>query len=734
MADNISFDSTETDFGYGQLLGILIRRSGWLLGTVVTVLSVTSLITLWEKPQYKSSMQLLVEPNYEQRFSEEGSEINANKQAYATQLSLMKSRQFVESTVNLLQDEYPDLTIGEVQKSLKLSQVSESDEETKIFEAVYISGDPLKTQQVLETLQKVYQEYNADRREQRLQQGLASINEQLQVVRQELAQSQSELKSFRQQQNLIDPEQQAQATAEALNKVLQEQQSLQAQSREAQSRYAILQQQLALSPEKALVFSRLSQSSRYQTLLNQVQETDLALAQRRAIFSDADPSVQALLDERQNKMSLLQQEAQRIVGQETQNTASAGGEDLLSLGQLSDTELSLVGDLVGVQATIYGLQARLQSLQQTERSLRAELNRFPDLIATYDRLKPKLDIDRSVLEQLLKQRQEVSAELVQGGFNWQVVESPTLGYQISPNPKRNLLLGAIVGLFLGGIAAFLGESLDDVIHTSDDLKRKSKVPLLGVLPVFELTPRKFPARLIHRQTDSEGLSLLQMVQQPSFRESFDLIYKNIQLLDPGRHLKSLLITSAQAKEGKSTLAFGLAVSAARLHQRVLLIDANLRAPILHSELGLFNEHGLSWLLVNQDTVPNPVPLSLADIHIDVLPVTYQLVDPVRLLSSTRLKELIALFEDTYDLVILDASSVLGIVDALQTASVCKGTILVSRLDQITQTSFQQATNALHSLNLVGVVANAARTTDTDILVSSSTQLDLTPQDLQVLRN
>jgi polysaccharide biosynthesis transport protein len=224
------------------------------------------------------------------------------------------------------------------------------------------------------------------------------------------------------------------------------------------------------------------------------------------------------------------------------------------------------------------------------------------------------------------------------------------------------------------------------------------------------------------------------VQQTSFREAIDLICKNVHLLSRSKRLNSLLITSALPQEGKSTLAFGLAVSAARLHQRVLLIDANLRHPSLHAELGLANEQGLSVLLEHPDTLPNPVPVLLGSFRLDILPAGPKPSDPVRWLSSPRMKELMTLFESTYDLVVIDAAALVGIVDAVQVASVCSGTIVVGRLNHITQSNFQQAIAVLQSLNLLGIVVNGAPFCSSDPLIATNGHRELSPRDLQVLRN
>ncbi len=200
-------------------------------------------------------------------------------------------------------------------------------------------------------------------------------------------------------------------------------------------------------------------------------------------------------------------------------------------------------------------------------------------------------------------------------------------------------------------------------------------------------------------------SVKQTVYWLPFRESLDLIYKNIQLLHSGSSFSSLVVTSALAREGKSTLSMGLALSAARLHQKVLLIDANFRNPTLHLQLDLPNQEGLSTLLTGETIVSSPIRISPAGANIDILTAGPIPIDPVMLLSSPRMRKLMAEFEQTYDLVILDSSPILGKVDAIEVASCCSGVVMVGRIDMITQSELMEAMAMLGKFNVIGIIAN-----------------------------
>lgn len=703
--------TTEPELGYGQLLAVLVRRGSWLLGVLAVTLAAAIVFTLREEPTYESSMQLLVEPNY-QGEQDPDDQLNRrpnrkSEQDYATQINLMRSSQFTEQAVAQLKPQYPDLTAREAQNSLTLRQVAEDDVDTQIFELTYVSEDPVKSKAFLDTLQGIYQDYNLQQQELRLSKGVSFINSQLQAAREDVTQTQTELEQFRQNQNLIDPQQQAIALTNALNQIEEQQQDIRSEYSGVQARYQALQQQVSLNPGAALMAARLSQSSRYQTLLNELQATELELAQLRSVYTDADPKVQTLLDQRQNQLNLLQQQVSEVLG-DIPADLDTSPERLLEQGQLSQVDLEIVNNLAAAEADLVSLEARQQSLAASSQDLRGQLNQFPSLIAQYDRLQPELEIGRTVVEKLLEAQQALRAQLSRGGFSWQVVEFPNLGRKTGPNPKQNLLLGAIVGIFLGAIAAFIREAIDGVVHTSDELKQQTALPLLGIVPSLpSARAGHFPIGL-SLFSGQNGANQVQAYSWQPFQNALDLIYKNIQFLNPLSAVKSLTITSALEGEGKTTLAVGLALSAARANQRVLVIDADLRRPCLHRYLSLPNEQGLAESLESSSISPNPVEVTLLGSNFDVLTAGSVSSEPVRLLNSQRMQTLMTTFVAHYDLVILDTPPVLGVVDAVQVASLTSGTILIGRLDRVTQDELNQAAEALSRLNVLGIVANGSK--------------------------
>lgn len=700
----------EKDPGYGKIFAVLSRRRFWLLGGLSLGLVIAVFMNISSKPKYTSTMRLLVESTYRSNANANSSSfIDSNVQIdYATQLSLLQSSTLFQKAATLLNDKYPGLTGAEL-RSLKIDMLVDPEKNpTKIVEVQYTALDPVKTQDVLKAFQKVYTDYNREQQEKRLQKGLAGIDEQVSKVSQSISEASAAIEVFRRKNNIFDATQRVTEVTTALSGIEQQQRSTKLDYEQAITRLESLQQNLNLSAQDAVLVTRLNQSPRYQALVLEMQGIEVALNREKARFQSTNPIVEALeLRFKQQQVS-LEEERRSVFGDADSSNSSKWNGD-----QLSAIDIGLANQIVETQTQINLLQSRLDSLSSQEQNLRTEIKQLPKLLGEYETLIPKLKVQQDTLETLLKNRQDLSLEITRGGFDWQVVEEPTLGFTDAANSLRqNLLLGVVAGLFIGGLAAFIRDMQDDTMHTYNDLEQQiSSLSLLGMTPQYlqaEETSSNFLPQFLKGQSVSP--LTVEIVQWLPFRESLDVIYKNIQLNSYSQEaiVRSIVVTSALPNEGKSTIALGLATSAARLHKRVLLIDADMRSPSLHKQLNLPNERGLSTLLASKGSVDSRDVIQSSNSAIDILTAGPIPSDSVTLLSSEWLQKLISNFEQDYDIVIIDSPPILGTVDTIQIASCSGGVVAVARIDRITRSEFSQAISVLQKLNLIGVVANAVK--------------------------
>lgn len=711
-----------------QLSTIIYRRRWLILGVASIVMSVATLLSVVIKPMRESSMQMLVSSNLYQSVKTYNNQDSSNNDFtdsnievvdYTAQLQLMRSKKLISKAVEMLRPIYPNITVEDIKGKkgekgpLTVTQLQTGTGTRKVpsevFEVSFEDKNPVKAQKVLEALQIVYQDFNKQQQKDRLSKGLAFVNERLPRIKQQVIEAETKLERFRKKYNLVDPQVQSTILLESIAAVKKELDTTTAQLRDIEARYSNVEQKIAASPKNALVSSRLSQSTRYQSLLDEIQKTELALALERQRFTDNSPTVQKLVQQRQSQLALLRQETGRSLGDKTD--ANNTVQPLLTQGQLAGVDLKLVEDLIKLQTEALGLRANQKSLMESERQLRSNLNEYPALIAEYNRLLPEVETNRKTLAQLMEVRQNLALKIAQGGFDWQILEEPELGTKTGSSRLLFILIGAVTGPVLGIALALILELFNDTIYTPQELTKFTNLRLLGKIPKLP-APRQRKKLLglpisFGRSPQNSYSSFSEAIAHLPCHENLDMAYQNIQILKYPSHCQSLMITSASSGEGKSTSTLGLAVSAARMHTRVLVIDANLRKPCLHSILELSNDWGLSLLLLEEKN--SKVSDYVQPVHpaIDVLTAGPVPDDTVKLLTSGRMKELLEIFTRSYDLVLIDASSILDTVDARILASLCNGIIMVGRMGKIKQSELIQATEILHSLNLVGIIANEA---------------------------
>lgn len=712
----------DNDLGYGQLFAKLWNRRFLFLGVFSGVLAVAIPLSLIKQPVYQSYMQILVKSNYEGKvlqgrgnskyleseFTDASIEVD-----YATQLKVFKSSQILDKVVSQLLpkasavEKYEFLEV--LRDSLGVMQLTEendqskSDTATNIIQAAYSGTTPEQTKVILDSIKEVYLAYNLEQQEKRLRDGLEFIKGQVPKARNELLQVEAQITELTQEHNLISPEEEAIALKENIRQIAQEREALKAEQSQTEGDYRSIQEQLKLSPENSVALSRLTQSPRYQNLLDKLQEAEILLAEERAKFTDDNPAIKNLIERRDNQKALLIDEAERVLGELTPNLRQEL-ESVQKQRQLVDSDTGFVDRITEAQSNLAGIRQKDVSLAQTKVELESKLAEFPVLIAEYRDLNQKAEIQRGALQRLLEARQELEIELNRGGFDWQVIEPPRLGEKVAPNLLKDLLLSGVVASFLGIAAVFIKDTTDEKIDNTYELERQASLPILGSAPGLS-TSNRLLDRVPFLSSNPAEVDFKDVIQWQPFRESLDLIYENLKMSCINLSLKSLAITSAVVGEGKSTFTLGLALSIARHQKRVLVIDADLRRPSLHKPFDINNDFGLSNYLAGEIDRPPIRQVSLMGETIDLITSGSILSDPVKLLSSISLENYVQQQKQNYDLILFDTPPALGMVDAIKLAVMADSTLIVTRLGQVKVSELVETTAVLSKLNVLGIVAN-----------------------------
>ncbi|MBP0013938.1 MAG: polysaccharide biosynthesis tyrosine autokinase [Roseofilum sp. SBFL] len=712
--------SETEEFDPKQLLVIARRRWLALAGVAIAVTGAIWGWTLTRTPVYQSNFRMLVEPISEDDNSKELLRLGLGPSFdYATQIEVLRSPTLLEPLVRDMQQTYPDMTYGELVSNLTIQQaIGDQDRYTKILNISFQGDDPQKIKDILDTLLQGYSLYGIQLRQLSIQRVVQFVEEQLPVIREQVNSYQAELEAFREQHSVIDPEFRGNDISRLLTDINKQQKDSQAQLAELQSLYVVLQRQLGASPEQALAGAALSESSRYQQLLNQLLEIETEIAEESVRFQPDSPNIKALLEQRQNLLPLIDREAQRVVGD--QAIPSNGG-------QLTPISVGLSTQLVDTTNQIQVLQVRLSALAQVENRLKEEFSIIPGLAREYTDIQLKLEVATQSLARLLETRQTLQLEAAQKSVSWEVLSEPFQpGAPISPNVPRNLVLGLFAGTLMGLGAALLAEQLDNAFHSTNDLKDLTGLPLLGIIPFkrglkpisapetvrakvaagsdHEPPPEQAPKRPLNLSLGSKGT----YYNSSPFLESFRSLYTNIRFLSSDTPIRSLVISSCLPMEGKSTVSVNLARSAAAMGQRVLLVDADLRHPILHTRLGLPNLRGLSNIITSEID-PRDVIHAVED-HFYILTSGQVPPDPIKLLSSRKMQHLVEQFQTEYDLVIYDTPPSFGLADGSLLAKRSDGIMLVVALGKTGRSELNQVLDNLKMsyVSVLGIIANGVK--------------------------
>ncbi|MEM7757175.1 MAG: polysaccharide biosynthesis tyrosine autokinase [Cyanobacteria bacterium P01_A01_bin.40] len=736
-AVNSSVDTEGDSIDLRQLTSVVKHRLRLIGAIVAGVTAVTAIITFNQEAKYKGSFKLLVEPVAE----EEEDPLSVLQQDfggldYETQIEVLRSPRVLNPIIKNLAAKYSEIEYGELIKLRKSPLKIEQLDETKILEVSYIDANPDKIQFVLNNLADAYLRYSLEERRVEVKQGIDFVESQLPEVRARVDDLQGKVQKFRQKYNLLDPEKQAEILAQQQIDFEQKYFETQAQLKETRSLYRLLEQQLGLRPQQALAASYLSESPRYQNLLNELQQIEVELAQESARFSAQNPVVQTLEDKKARLLELLQQEASGVLGQNLANTV----ESTPNLTSPSTLRLELNQKFIEAANEIEILELREQVLQVAIAELDDLTRQMPVIARQYTDLNRQLTVATESLTRFLTAQEELQLKGAQQALPWQTISQPNvLEDPISPNPPRNIALGLISGLLLGFAAALLAERLDPVFHSSEELKEHINLPILGLIPVqkdlkpldeIEALPKKEKVTLPQLQIGNTKLNLNRPLKSPDkpsvdnskqnwygaspFLESFRSLNTNIKLLGSDTSIRSFVISSSIPSEGKSTVSCHLAQAAAAMEQRVLLIDADLRRPQVHRWIGIENKEGLSNVLatgldVEEAIVKVPQWENLSVITAGDIP-----PDPTRLLSSQKMYALMDRLRSSrkYDLIIYDTPPILGFADGRILSNRTDGVVLVVRIGKTDRSLLKQNIENIQMSNVpvLGVVANQVNRT------------------------
>ena len=335
-------------------------------------------------------------------------------------------------------------------------------------------------------------------------------------------------------------------------------------------------------------------------------------------------------------------------------------------------------------------------------SIRGEISSNNELTFEYDALKRDYDYNKQIYSAFLKQSKETDAVKTASvqTINARVLNKaivPSSPYK--PNKKIILAIGLIIGLLLGLAMAFLLEHFDNTFKSSDEIESKLGLPVIGMLPDI-------------KEKEDEVSPALQFVETPksSFAESIRTLRTGVLLSMPDQDHKSILVTSTVPSEGKTTIAMNLAHSLSHLGEAIL-IEADLRRPMVKENMGGVNKKGLSSLISGESAFAESISVDKRSKKLHILSSGMIPPNPLELLSSDKFERLLEKLKNKYKFVIIDCAPVMAVSDALVLSQKVDAVLFVIKHESTPSQLVESAVTRLKraSAKIIGITLNRLKT-------------------------
>ena len=711
--------------GLAEYWRVLRRRKGTVILIAFIGLLSGVLITLPQTPVYQAKASLEIQ-DINQNFLniKEVSPVNDSGYYAAmtdiqTQIKIIQSATLLARTAQKLRAGKPEDLKAETgripawRKALNLPMPSPADQreaglsaaasnlkvraagQTRIIELLFDSINPRLAADFLNTLTNEYIDQNMEARWKMSERTGEWLSRQLDDMRIKLEHSEDSLQAYARQTGLLFTGDKQNVSEEKLRQLQSALSAAQAERVARQSKWEIAR---AATPES----------------LPDVLD-DVALREQQSKLAD-------LRRQQAELNAIYQPEYTKVKRVEV---------------QVAEIEKSLAAERKSILERIrheYEESARRESLLAQDYAVQARLvTADGEKSIQYNILKREVDSNRQLYEAMNQKVKESSIASAMRASNIRVVdEAKAPGAPYKPDLKQNALLGLLAGLFLGVVFVVMREREDRTLQEPGESTFWLNVPELGVIPSALEKGRLRISYYYGRKNKRVGqaLSTASQVSQVSqsvlvgqavspvnsglaappptaaappddrvelitwqrkpsmIAESFRVVLTSLLFSgNNGSRPRVLVMTSANPRDGKSTVCSNLAIALAEIKQKVLLIDADLRKPRQHEIFDVPNEKGLSTLLMERPLPPETLEGVVQQTKIPglfVLPAGPSTQAAANLLYSANLPELLAQFKKEFDMIILDTPPMLQMPDARVIGRIADGVLLVFRAGQTTR--------------------------------------------------
>lgn len=688
---------SELDINVGDYFLKLKRR--WLpaLSVFAITMATTIFLSSFLEKTYKSEGKILFRKNAPNSLLDLGEKANEFDSILNTQTPLsteklrMTSEPVLQQTIDRLKLEDAEgepLKTKDLKQKLSVEIVGGTD----VISIAYQDPDPIISSKVVNTLMDVYVEEHVRSNKSATASADSFITSSIPKIEDKLQNLESRLQNFYEKNQVVDLQEEKKILVGEIGTLNRQISSVGAELQGKKAQTASLQNQLGLNLKQAIAANQLGNTPQVQSILEQLRTTESELSEERQRFNDSHPIIASLKEKKQALNSQLRSLIRRYVGANV-------SEGLLQAGGNKENQLE---KFINLKIEELSLQTELSSLYQYQQVYLDRAKEIPRLEKQEQSLLREVESARSTYNTLLENKSDLDVLLNQQTGNAEVIESGRVPEEGSTGRMPLMLLGTLMGFLLAHLTIILLEMQDRTIKSIPEIKQKFAYKVLGIVPLDTLQSSQ-GGIVVQREPDSFASEIYRMIQT------------NLKFLAMKRQPKVILMTSSVPGEGKSTVAANLAAAIAQLGRKVLLIDGDLRKASQHYLWQLHNKVGIKDVITQRTPLARVVSKPMK--QLDVLTSGTVAPNPLALLDSPEMSELVAQARKEYELVIIDAPPMAVTADVLTLSKLADGMVFVSRPGIVENESAELAQETIVNANLsqkvLGMVINGVKPKEFD---------------------
>ncbi|MDY6786694.1 MAG: polysaccharide biosynthesis tyrosine autokinase [candidate division WOR-3 bacterium] len=684
----------------------LLANKYLFAGIFIIIFIFVAVVTKLQTPIYQASSTVLIQQTSYDAQIITISNFTPRNTIINNHIEMLKSRSLLERVVEEIEsDKTPDslnMKRADISRGAKMSRIRANMsivpvKDTDILTVSYRSQYPFDAYYITGVIARQYYQLNLSMTRGELSEVRMFLEQQTQKVEEELRQTEEKLMQYKEETGIIALSEETGALVNTISKFQEQYQAARIEVNTLEKRLSVLNSNLN-EAQKALAEGIVNTSSPLTSkLIESVAMLEADKAQYIAQgYETSHPKIVEIDKKIENLKNQLKEESKKFIVSEGGNYAGLFSQEMIS-------------KIIDLRTEVETKKELLSTLGQVINSYEKKLDNIP--VKELDLA--RLERDKRVSEELylLLKNQYEEYRIAEAGKlgSVRIIDEPVMSRTpILPKTKRNLVLGFFLALIVAGAVVFLKEYFDDSIKKIEDLEKIAKVKVIQSIPRIKVKNGDSQAS---EQERYRRHLVDDMPEGSAVVESYKMLGTDIKYLTQGK-VKSITVSSSVKGEGKSTTVLNLGITLGKLDRSVLIVDTDLRRPVLEKTLGINEKsEGLTQLLRLQAQngevdISEYVQKTRYD-NVSFLSHGEITMNSTNLLQSPRMEKLIKMLQKNYDYVIYDTPPVLSVADSRVIAKNTDGLLWVVQHKKAKRHDIMNAKKLFDGmeLNIIGIVVN-----------------------------